>query len=90
MLPVFESGDQVWYNDPIRPQNVAKGQWKPWVGPYQVIEAYQGVSYKIVRVDDPVEVKTVHFSRLKRYFDPVPGSIVMCILREEEEKERAD
>lgn len=37
VLPIFTSGDRVWYHEPVRPSNTPKGLWMPWIGPYQVV-----------------------------------------------------
>ena len=62
----FDIGDQVFLFHPCVLKNEIHTFKQWWIGPFVVIERKTPVIYRIRRVQDPDDVRTVYVSRLKK------------------------
>ena len=60
----FDLGDNVWLHSPAIPRGQSKKLYRPWKGPFKVVERFGGSVYKI---KGPKGYQCVHFDRLKPY-----------------------
>jgi hypothetical protein len=64
--------DKVWLYLPQPPSGTSSKLYKPWRGPYTIIEAKGALNYKldIPAINGQAPHEWVHVSRLKPYYDP--------------------
>jgi hypothetical protein len=69
--------DKVWLHNPVVKPGLTRKLTSPWVGPFEVIDAYPNlVNYKVHPLDklgrrvNNAKSRLVHVGRLKRYFSP--------------------
>ena len=60
----FDLGDNVWLHSPAIPRGQSKKLYRPWKGPFKVVERFGESVYKI---KGPKGYQCVHFDRLKPY-----------------------
>jgi hypothetical protein len=77
IVVTYAIGDKVWLHNPVVKPGLTRKLTSPWVGPFEVIDAYPNlVNYKVHPLDklgrrvNNAKSRLVHVGRLKRYFSP--------------------
>ena len=78
----YAIGDKVWLHNPVVKQGLTRKLTSPWVGPFEIIDAYPNlVNYKVHPLDklgrrvNNAKSRLVHVGRLKQYFSPDASEI---------------
>ena len=65
---VFQIGDLVWLYNPVKKTNRGSRKlYRPWQGPFKIIEIVNEVTYRVQQVSRPHRKSVVHFDRLKPF-----------------------
>ena len=63
----YTRGDLVWLHSPARPRGSSKKLYRPWKGPFRVMQKLSDATYQIKNTKVPYQSKIVHFNQLKTY-----------------------
>ncbi|KAI1298493.1 Pro-Pol polyprotein [Halotydeus destructor] len=67
LIATFKKGQHVLKLIPVKPQGITKGFWKPWDGPFKVMDVKSDIIYKIQRCKEPFDEHIANVETLRAY-----------------------
>ncbi|KAI1297755.1 hypothetical protein HDE_04441 [Halotydeus destructor] len=67
MIATFKVGQLVLKLIPVKPQGITKGFWKPWDGPFRIVDVKSDIVYKVKRCQEPFDEHIANIETLREY-----------------------